>query len=723
MMKKHYKPVVLTRPRFFDFDFLLCCMSRPHSIPIWKKTPFIRLLVPFIAGIMLQSYIGFSLPVIIITIVSFTIAFFLFRLFPFALRFKWKALQGLMLNMMLLGLGLLITWQKDIRHDANWYGNNYHDSDYLVIRINEPLTEKPKSFKTEVYIEAVIHDDSVIHCKGKLLVYLSKDSIAQQLRYGDKILIHKDLQAIKNSGNPGAFDYKQYLLFRGITSQVYLNRDEFVVLKEKNEEWLDKFLFSIREKVISTIHKYVPGEKEQGLAEAILIGYKDDLDKNLEQSYINTGVVHIIVIAGLHLGMVYWVLMLFTRGLRKRKNLKWLSAVIIIPCLWIFSLATGAHPPVMRAALMLTCIVFAECLQRKTSVYNTLALTAFLLLCYDPFWLWDAGFQLSYAAVVSIVTFMRPIYNRVYIKNKALDLIWKINAVSIAAQILTIPFSIYHFHQFPNFFLLTNFVAVPLGMGILLGEIFLCLISFMQPLAFFAGHILSWLIWLMNSYIERIDSLPFSVWSGLQITIAQAAILIIMIAGLSYWLLKKEKSGVWVGVISLLIFSCLRNISFYQSGEQRKIIVYNIPKYRAIDFVDGRNYFFIGDAYLQQDDLAHNFYLKPSRTLFRITPSGSLNDFWHNGNCIRFNDKCILLLDSSVSFRETEHKIVVDVLVISKKPRIYITKLTAALAIKLIVFDGSVPPWKAGAWKKDCHSLHIPYYDVAEKGAFVMNLD
>lgn len=723
MMKKHYKPVVLTRPRFFDFDFLLCCMSRPHSIPIWKKTPFIRLLVPFIAGIMLQSYIGFSLPVIIITIVSFTIAFFLFRLFPFALRFKWKALQGLMLNMMLLGLGLLITWQKDIRHDANWYGNNYHDSDYLVIRINEPLTEKPKSFKTEVYIEAVIHDDSVIHCKGKLLVYLSKDSIAQQLRYGDKILIHKDLQAIKNSGNPGAFDYKQYLLFRGITSQVYLNRDEFVVLKEKNEEWLDKFLFSIREKVINTIHKYVPGEKEQGLAEAILIGYKDDLDKNLEQSYINTGVVHIIVIAGLHLGMVYWVLMLFTRGLRKRKNLKWLSAVIIIPCLWIFSLATGAHPPVMRAALMLTCIVFAECLQRKTSVYNTLALTAFLLLCYDPFWLWDAGFQLSYAAVVSIVTFMRPIYNRVYIKNKALDLIWKINAVSIAAQILTIPFSIYHFHQFPNFFLLTNFVAVPLGMGILLGEIFLCLISFMQPLAFFAGHILSWLIWLMNSYIERIDSLPFSVWSGLQITIAQAAILIIMIAGLSYWLLKKEKSGVWVGVISLLIFSCLRNISFYQSGEQRKIIVYNIPKYRAIDFVDGRNYFFIGDAYLQQDDLAHNFYLKPSRTLFRITPSGSLNDFWHNGNCIRFNDKCILLLDSSVSFRETEHKIVVDVLVISKKPRIYITKLTAALAIKLIVFDGSVPPWKAGAWKKDCHSLHIPYYDVAEKGAFVMNLD
>ena len=723
MMKKHYKPVVLTRPRFFDFDFLLCCMSRPHSIPIWKKTPFIRLLVPFIAGIMLQSYIGFSLPVIIITIVSFTIAFFLFRLFPFALRFKWKALQGLMLNMMLLGLGLLITWQKDIRHDANWYGNNYHDSDYLVIRINEPLTEKPKSFKTEGYIEAVIHDDSVIHCKGKLLVYLSKDSIAQQLRYGDKILIHKDLQAIKNSGNPGAFDYKQYLLFRGITSQVYLNRDEFVVLKEKNEEWLDKFLFSIREKVISTIHKYVPGEKEQGLAEAILIGYKDDLDKNLEQSYINTGVVHIIVIAGLHLGMVYWVLMLFTRGLRKRKNLKWLSAVIIIPCLWIFSLATGAHPPVMRAALMLTCIVFAECLQRKTSVYNTLALTAFLLLCYDPFWLWDAGFQLSYAAVVSIVTFMRPIYNRVYIKNKALDLIWKINAVSIAAQILTIPFSIYHFHQFPNFFLLTNFVAVPLGMGILLGEIFLCLISFMQPLAFFAGHILSWLIWLMNSYIERIDSLPFSVWSGLQITIAQAAILIIMIAGLSYWLLKKEKSGVWVGVISLLIFSCLRNISFYQSGEQRKIIVYNIPKYRAIDFVDGRNYFFIGDAYLQQDDLAHNFYLKPSRTLFRITPSGSLNDFWHNGNCIRFNDKCILLLDSSVSFRETEHKIVVDVLVISKKPRIYITKLTAALAIKLIVFDGSVPPWKAGAWKKDCHSLHIPYYDVAEKGAFVMNLD
>ncbi len=722
-MKKHHKLVVLPGFCFILLPFNFLTMLRPYSIPVWKTAPFIRLLLPFIAGIMLQWYLQFSLHFIIIATICFAIAFLLFRLFPFALRFKWTALQGFMLNAMLLSLGSLLTWQKDIRYHQEWYGNYYQDNDYLVVRINEPLTEKAKSFKAEGYIESIIRNDSVIQCEGKLLLYFFKDSIAQQLHYGDKILINKNLQPIKNSGNPAGFDYKRYALFRGITQQVYLKSYEFAVLKERNGKWSDKFLYSIREKIIGILHQYIPGEKERGLAEALLIGYKDELDKDLEQSYINTGVVHIIVIAGLHLGMVYMVLVLFTKPLKKKKGFKWLVPVIIILGLWIFSLVAGAHAPVIRAAVMLTCIVLGENLGRKTSSYNTLAVSAFILLCYNPFWLWDAGFQLSYAAVISIVTFMRPVYNLVYIKNKALDFFWKINAVSIAAQLLTIPFSIYHFHQFPNFFLLTNFVAVPVAMVILLGEIFLCVISFIKPLAVIAAHIVSWLIRLMNSYIESIESLPFSVWHNLQINVLQAAILIIMVAGFSYWLLQKQKKGVWIGMISLLIFLCLRSFSFYQSGQQQKVIVYNIPKCRAIDFIDGRNYFFIGDTDLQEDGFASNFHLKPSRTLFRVTTSGSLNNFWQTDNCIQYHDKNILLLDSSTSFRRAENKIVIDLLVISKNPRIYMTKLASALAIKQVVFDGSVPPWKVGTWKKDCDSLHIPYHDVTEKGAFVINLN
>ncbi len=142
-------------------------MLRPYTIPAWKTAPFIRLLVPFIAGIMLQWYIGFSLAAIVIAIICFTIAFLLFRLFPLALRFKWQVLQGFILNALLLSVGAGVTWQKDIRHHATWFGNCYSDSDYLVVRINEPLTEKPKSFKAEGYVTSLIHNDSAIHCEGK----------------------------------------------------------------------------------------------------------------------------------------------------------------------------------------------------------------------------------------------------------------------------------------------------------------------------------------------------------------------------------------------------------------------------------------------------------------------------------------------------------------------------------------------------------------------------
>jgi competence protein ComEC len=231
-----------------------------------------------------------------------------------------------------------------------------------------------------------------------------------------------------------------------------------------------------------------------------------------------------------------------------------------------------------------------------------LAVSAFILLCINPYWLWDVGFQLSYAAVLSIIIFMQPIYNWFYIKNKVLDLAWKLNAVTLAAQVLTVPLSIYHFHQFPNYFLLTNFIAVPLSSMIVLGEIFLCAIAWMPSIALPAGKLLSWMIGLMNTWIERIESLHFSLWDGLQINSLQAILLVVFAAGISYWLMEKVKTGLMIGLFGLLGFISLRSYSFIQTGRQEKIIVYNVPQRRAVDFVEGGNYFFIGDPDLLTDD-------------------------------------------------------------------------------------------------------------------------
>ena len=303
-----------------------------------------------------------------------------------------------------------------------------------------------------------------------------------------------------------------------------------------------------------------------------------------------------------------------------------------------------------------------------------------------------------------------------------LDFFWKLNAVTIAAQILTLPVSIYHFHQFPTHFLLTNFVAVPLSSIILLGEIFLCIVSFIPGVALLAGKVLNWLIWCMNSYIESIESLPLSLWDGLQINIAQAVLIFFFLAGISYWLLEKTKSGLKLGLISLVCFFAIRSYSFWQAGNQQKIIVYNVPQHRAIDFIQGRHFIFTGDADLSGNDFTRNFHLKPSHILQRVEEADRMDDLIIDQNIVSFGAKNILLVDTIISYTDSESKYPLDLVVISKNPKLYISQLNNSFAIRQIVFDGSVPAWKLKYWKKDCDSLRIPYHDVKEKGAFVMDI-
>lgn len=694
-----------------------------RKIYFWKKAPFIRLLISLMIGIIIQWYWQFA-PMVWYFIFTggllIIVSFFYLSLFK---RYQFGFLNGIAILLPFTAIGALLAEHHDVRHSKTWIGDYLTENSTLVVTLEEDLVEKNKSFKANASVRYLVENEKSIPIKSKIILYLKKDSLLPALEYGSQIVFKKPLQEIKNSGNPGGFDYKRYSLFHGITHQVYLKPEEFIVLQETNKKWLPGFLIATRKKVLSILRTNIKGDKESGLAEALLIGYKDDLDKTLVQSYTNTGVVHIIAISGLHLGLIYWLLIQLLKPMQRRKYVSWLRPLIIVCGLWLFSLLAGAQPSILRSAVMFTCIVAGENLTKRTSIYNNLALSAFLLLCYNPYWLWDVGFQLSYSAVLSIVIFMRPVNNLFYIKNKLLDFFWKLNAVTIAAQILTLPVSIYHFHQFPTHFLLTNFVAVPLSSLILLGEIFLCVISFIPAVALFVGRILSWLIWIMNSYIEKIEALPFSLWDGLQIDMVQVILLFIFISGVSYWMLEKTKTGLKIGLSALLSFLILRSFSFWEKSKQQKIIVYNVPQHQAIDFISGRRFFFAGDPGLQENDFARNFHLKPSRILQRIGSPDSLNCLVNNKNYISFSNKKILLVDSTVSFIPSSSRFPIDLLIISKNPKLYISQLSKTLTINQIVFDGSVPTWKLKYWKKDCDSLHIPYHDVSEKGAFVMNLN
>lgn len=699
-------------------------MIRPYVIPVWKKAPFIRLLLPLIAGILLQWYLSIEVDIIGACLISFSIAFALFLLLPLAARYKFRVLQGIIMQLLFLSLGMLVTWNKDIRNNKEWYGNSYHNGDYVIVRMSEPLTEKPKSYKADGYVEAIVENGKSIPCKGKILLYFSKDSIKNQLTYGDRIIIHKDLQPIKNSGNPGAFNYQRYAGFQGIFHNVYLKQSDWNTIKGRNVNPFWQFVYNTRAYFISVLQQTIhTGKDELGIAQALLIGYTNDLDKDLVQAYSNTGVVHVIAISGMHLGIVYILLLWFFAKVPLVNKSKITQLILILVCLWLFAILTGASPSVLRAAVMFTFIAIGKSIKRKNSVYGALTVSAFILLCLNPYYLWAVGFQLSYLAVLGIVTFQKPIYNCIYIKNKSIDKVWQLISVSTAAQLLTFPVCIYYFHQFPNMFLITNIVAVPLAMVILCGAIALAALSWIPFVGIYLGKIIGGLTWCMNKFILWVNSLPFAVWDKIPASVISTWLLYAVVIGFSAWLINKNKNYFKFGLIGLLAFVILRAVDKWQVYNQQKIIIYNVPQHQAIDFIAGNNYRFVGDSILLEDGLQQNFYLKPARISMDLQNlTDTISHCFNKDIFYQFTNKTIAIVNNRFSVDSLVSKLDLDFVVISKNADISIAQLTAAFNCKNIIFDASNSNWKIEKWKKECSALNANYYSIPDEGAFVYNI-
>ncbi|MGE9311805.1 ComEC/Rec2 family competence protein [Niabella sp. CJ426] len=675
-----------------------------------------------LAGIMLQWYLQISLTISIIAFVVSLLVFFMMGALRNFQSWQWAPWRGWVLMIALVSCGMILAWLKDTRNHRDWLGKQYQPGDLVVVTIDEPLVAKERSYKATASVMYVFKEGKKINASGSIIIYLKKDSLNYTLRAGDRILFNRDLQEIRNAGNPGGFDYKRYALFNGITHQVYLMHKDYHQLPSNYLPWYKSWLLQSRNYALNAVKTHIKGAKEQGLAEAMLIGYKDDLDKSLLQSYTNTGVVHVIAVSGMHLALLYWLLNLLFAPLLRKKKTQWLHAVLVLSLLWFFSFITGGAASIVRAAVMFTFITVGTQINRNASIYNILAASAFCQLCYNPYWLWDVGFQLSYAAVLSIVVFYKPIYNLLFIKNKILDAIWQLAAVSIAAQILTTPIALYYFHQFPVYFLLSNLVVVPVSTIVLVATLVLVLLSPIKIIAAFIGHLLNGLIWWLNTFIERMEDFPLAVWSGINISLSQSLLLFVFIAGMGFWLMSQRKSGFWWAMSSLSVFLLIRATSFYNAGKQQKLIVYNANRYAAMDVINGRNYSYYGDAEALANTSVMNYVLNPSRILHRITAGRDPKWEQPSGNALIFHDQKVIRINQSLQKSVETASLSADLVILSGNPRLYISDLVKMVQPSQIVIDGSVPAWKARYWVRDCDSLQIACHNVATEGAFVMSL-
>ncbi len=686
-----------------------------------KKVPAARLLLALMTGILLEWYGNLPLAVAGTVSIAAAVLTICYALLPPYKKFKLQWLQGIFVLVLFAATGALLTYFNNIQHEPAWYEKQYDKGAVIIATLEEPLVEKAKTFKAIARVTAVQNKGTRRQARGSVILYFKKDSALQQIGYGSQIAFCKPAQTIQNTGNPGGFNYQRYMLFQGITGQVYLQPGDYVVVPGKEVPAFPLFLQQVRTAVITALQTYIPGKKEQGVAEALLIGYRNDLDKQLVQSYSNTGVVHIIAISGLHLGMIYGVLVWLFSPFKNRRWYKFAVPPLILLVLWMFTFIAGAVPSIVRSAVMFSFIAGGECLQRKANIYNTLAASALCLLIYNPFYLWDVGFQLSYTAVLSIVVFMKPVYNWFYIENQLLDTIWKLAATNIAAQVFTLPVVLFYFHQLPLLFLLTNLIVVPLSTIILFIEIFLLTVAKWVWLATLTGKATAWLLWLMNSFIEYVEQWPFAVWQYIKMDIFQAIVLFLVILLLAWWLLAKAPKVLPYAIALLLVLTTYTGVDIFEAKKQHKLVVYNVPKQTAIDVVQGSECTTWMTAGIGHDNLLQNFYIKPSRILLRCMPV-QLHTLTAGNYILHTGDKTICIVGAPLTGLPLLKPLPTDVVIITGNPKITISRLQTLVSCRTIIFDNTNTLWKIEQWKKDCKRLHLRFHCTAQQGAFVMDL-
>jgi len=534
---------------------------------------------------------------------------------------------------------------------------------------------------------------------------------------GYVLLSKAEAQPIKNTGNPGGFNYTRYCAFEGVYHAVFAKPGEWKILLRNKPGKLRSLIIDLRQYAISGIRKYLPAENNiQGIAEALVVGYKEDLDKDLLQAYSNTGVVHIIAISGLHLALVYYILMLLISRIPWLKKKIWIQSVFCIACLWIFSLVSGASASVLRSAVMFSFVLAGKSFGYSGSIANSLACSAFFLLMYNPYFLWDIGFQLSYLAVVGIVALQEPLYRLLFIKYKVLRYLWKACTVSISAQITTLPFCLYYFHQFPVYFLPANLIAVPLSSAILVVEFFLIAFSWIHPVALLAGKATTIMIQVMNYVIQFIEQLPGATikeifFPFITCILISTSILFFGLAlrGVSFRNLK-------FGIYFLLMALTANGLLIYDARKKPVFIVYKTPGYSSADFIEGGKYLNFSDSLLNKQKV-NRYVWAPSRTLFASVKVAEKKIAQHQPGLVEFHHKRILRLDAVSLFPgKVEHA---DILIISHNAEVDLDSLLRKFKPEIVVFDASNNLWKIAKWKSICDRLALPCFSVPEQGAFV----
>lgn len=702
---------------------------------IFNEIPMLKLVLPFMAGVGIEIAADAVFHQAEWWLVCFVALFIcslvyavLFRLGNVTVQFRWQVTEGVAFALVFTSLAYILTWFHTTVNYADHFSKHCSKQKFLVATIAKPPVLKEKIVTTVAEVEEVARNHSRIKTHGKLLLSFMRNEASESLRYGDEVIVPANIEQFDPPQNPEEFDFKLYQSFHAIYHRSFVSGNSWQILKHNNGNILLAGIYSLRENFLRTIRKHVTNENDFAVASAMLLGYNDFMNDELVQAYATSGALHVLSVSGLHVGIMFYILNLLFGWMDKRGQAwKVSKAFIVVGFIWLYACLTGLCPSVMRAAAMFSMVQFGKVLYRNVNIYNVIAASIFILMLFNPFIITEIGFRLSYLAVIGIIYLQPKISSWFVFKNKVVNWLWGITAVSIAAQIATFPIGLYYFHQFPVMFLVSNLVVIPVGNLVLFLGTGLFMLSWLPYVNIAVGWVMAKMIWLLNEAIFLVEKIPYSLIEGISITMLQMFVVYAVIFAICWFIETKRSKAFLFSLAFSLLLSTLFAFDFYEDRYNSQLVVYKVKGKNALALVSNGKVLHYFDENLLGNKSAMLFHVKHHWWELGVNEEKRAIETTENlpfGKLFSFSGKRILVVESEIEKQEDvmQEKLKVDYVILSHNAKVYVSNLQKAASFSYLIFDSSNKPWRVNYWKKDCKKLNLSYWDVNAQGAFVASL-
>lgn len=670
----------------------------------------IKLTLCLILGIVLRYYLTID-PIVIVVLTSSLFLGQFILLFRLKNKFENNIWYGFLTYALFVLFGIVTVSIHDQKNFDNHYSNYIQqsdDSEYILhLRVREIL--KSNNFNEKYIVDILkINDQKTI---GRSILNVEKYTGQHSLKVDDILIAKSSLNNIQSPLNPYQFDYKSYLSKRYIYHQIFLEKKGFVTLPFEYQT-IFGFTNGIRRHINSKLKQFNFEGDELAIINALLLGQRQDISETVYNNYKNAGAVHILAVSGLHVGIVLLLLNFILKPLEQIKNGRTIKIVVVVALLWCFAIIAGLSASVTRAVTMFSILAVAINLKRPTNIYNTLAISVFILLLVKPMFLFDVGFQLSYVAVIAIVAIDPLLFKMCQPKNKIASFYWHTLTVTIAAQTGILPISLYYFHQFPALFFVSNLIIIPF-LGIILGfGILIILLAILNVLPNFLASSFATVIELLNIIVGWVSSKKAFIFEDIPFDTVQLIATYFLIISFFIWFTKKDYSNLRRLLFSIVFLQLVFIYNKY-SAENKEIIVFHKNKQTLLGHLSNSEVV----VATQKDSLDYH-----TQSIIRDYKVGNRINKMSISNIkplYAWNSKTLLIIDSLGIYNLSSLK--PYYVLLSQSPKINLNRLIDSISPKLIIADGSNYKSYIQQWKATAEIRKIPFHDTNEKGAFILN--